>query len=38
MRFAQAGAFELDDLNRELVPLLRERAPADMTPTKLSAL
>jgi hypothetical protein len=38
LRFAQAGAFELDDLNRELVPLLRERAPADMTPTKLSAL
>jgi thiol-disulfide isomerase/thioredoxin len=38
LRFAQAGAFELDDLNRELVPLLRERAPADMTPTTLSAL
>jgi thiol-disulfide isomerase/thioredoxin len=37
LRFAQAGAFELDDLNRELVPLLSERSPADMAPTKLSA-
>ena len=30
LRFAAAGAFDLDDLNRELVPLLRERPPADL--------
>lgn len=30
LRFAKPGAFELDDLNRELVPLLQEPAPADM--------
>jgi cytochrome c biogenesis protein CcmG/thiol:disulfide interchange protein DsbE len=30
LRFAAAGAFDLDDLNRELVPLLRERSPADL--------
>ena len=28
IRFAQAGAMELDDLNRELVPLLQERPTA----------
>lgn len=28
IRYAKAGAFELDDLNRELVPLLLEPAPA----------
>ncbi|WP_421851748.1 TlpA family protein disulfide reductase [Novosphingobium sp.] len=33
LRYAQAGAFELDDLNRELVPLLREPAPADLPST-----
>ncbi len=38
LRFAQAGAFELDDLNRELVPLLRESPPADVAQQKLSAL
>ncbi|WP_091145030.1 TlpA disulfide reductase family protein [Novosphingobium sp. CF614] len=27
IRYAKAGAFDLDDLNRELVPLLREPAP-----------
>jgi cytochrome c biogenesis protein CcmG, thiol:disulfide interchange protein DsbE len=30
LRFARPGAFELDDLNRELVPLLREPVPADL--------
>lgn len=29
VRYAKAGALELDDLNRELIPLLNERAPAD---------
>jgi thiol-disulfide isomerase/thioredoxin len=29
VRYAAAGAFDLDALNRVLVPLLRERAPAD---------
>lgn len=29
IRYAKAAAFELDDLNRELVPLLREPPPAD---------
>jgi thiol-disulfide isomerase/thioredoxin len=38
LRFAQAGAFELDDLNREIVPLLRERPPADVAQQELSAL
>lgn len=33
LRFAQPGAFELDDLNRELVPLLQEPAPADAPAT-----
>lgn len=33
LRFAKAGALELDDLNRELVPLLKEPAPADATGT-----
>jgi cytochrome c biogenesis protein CcmG/thiol:disulfide interchange protein DsbE len=28
VRYAKAGALELDDLNRELIPLLNERAPA----------
>lgn len=28
IRYAKAGAFELDDLNRELIPLLQEPAPA----------
>lgn len=28
VRYAKAGAFALDDLNRELVPLLNEPAPA----------
>ncbi|MEP9400969.1 TlpA disulfide reductase family protein [Sphingomonas sp. VNH70] len=28
VRYAKAGAMTLDDLNRELVPLLREAAPA----------
>ncbi|MDR6788879.1 thiol-disulfide isomerase/thioredoxin [Sphingomonas sp. BE138] len=28
VRYAKAGAFALDDLNRELVPLLNERPPA----------
>jgi peroxiredoxin len=29
VRYAKAGAFELDDLNEVLVPLLKEPAPAD---------
>lgn len=29
LRFAEPGAFQLDDLNRELVPLLQEPAPDD---------
>jgi thiol-disulfide isomerase/thioredoxin len=29
IRYAQAGAFQLDDLNRELVPLLQEQAPVE---------
>ena len=29
VRYAKAAAFGLDDLNRELVPLLREPRPAD---------
>jgi thiol-disulfide isomerase/thioredoxin len=29
VRYAAAGAFDLDTLNRVLVPLLRERAPAN---------
>lgn len=33
LRFAKAGALELDDLNRELVPLLKEPAPADLPTT-----
>lgn len=28
LRYAKAAAFDLDDLNRELVPLLNERGPA----------
>ena len=28
VRYAKAGAMDLDDLNRELIPLLREPAPA----------
>jgi cytochrome c biogenesis protein CcmG, thiol:disulfide interchange protein DsbE len=28
IRYAKAASFDLDDLNRELVPLLREPAPA----------
>ena len=32
IRYAQANAFDLDDLNRELVPLLREPVPADAAP------
>jgi peroxiredoxin len=28
VRYARAGAFDLDDLNRELVPLLKEPAPS----------
>lgn len=28
VRYAKAGAMDLDDLNRELIPLLRESAPA----------
>lgn len=32
LRFAKAGALELDDLNQQLVPLLREPAPADAPP------
>jgi cytochrome c biogenesis protein CcmG/thiol:disulfide interchange protein DsbE len=32
LRFAAAGALELDDLNRELVPLLKEQPPADVSP------
>ena len=27
VRYAKAGAMDLDDLNRELIPLLRERVP-----------
>ncbi|WP_295525121.1 TlpA disulfide reductase family protein [Novosphingobium sp. Chol11] len=38
LRYAQANAFELDDLNRELVPLLRERPPADAAMPELSTL
>ncbi|MFM9935614.1 MAG: TlpA family protein disulfide reductase [Novosphingobium sp.] len=38
LRFAQAGAFQLDDLNRELVPLLKECPPADVVQPELSAL
>lgn len=33
LRFAEPGAFELDDLNRELVPLLREPAPDQVAGT-----
>ena len=29
VRYAKAGALELNDLNRELIPLLNEPAPAD---------
>jgi cytochrome c biogenesis protein CcmG, thiol:disulfide interchange protein DsbE len=29
IRYARAGAFQLDDLNRELVPLLQEQAPVE---------
>lgn len=29
IRYAKAGAFQLDDLNRELVPLLQEQAPVE---------
>jgi cytochrome c biogenesis protein CcmG, thiol:disulfide interchange protein DsbE len=32
IRYAKAGAFDLDDLNRELVPLLNEPAPAENKP------
>lgn len=38
LRYAQAGAFELDDLNRELVPLLQESPPADGPMAGLTAL
>lgn len=33
IRWARAGAFELDDLNRELVPLMNEPMPAGVAPT-----
>ena len=33
VRYAKAGAFDLDDLNREIVPLLNEPVPAGVTPT-----
>jgi thiol-disulfide isomerase/thioredoxin len=33
LRFAKAGALDLDDLNRELVPLLKEPAPTDVAGT-----
>lgn len=33
VRYAKVGAFDLDELNRILVPLLRERAPADVAQT-----
>jgi cytochrome c biogenesis protein CcmG/thiol:disulfide interchange protein DsbE len=36
LRYAKAGAFDLDALNRILVPLLREPAPSDGPPTVLS--
>jgi hypothetical protein len=29
VRYAKAGAFDLDDLNEVLVPLLKEPAPAE---------
>ncbi|MGN6375557.1 MAG: TlpA family protein disulfide reductase [Sphingomonas sp.] len=32
IRYAKAAAFDLDDLNRVLVPLLREPRPADAVP------
>jgi cytochrome c biogenesis protein CcmG/thiol:disulfide interchange protein DsbE len=32
VRYAMAGAFGLDDLNRELVPLLKEVPPAEAAP------
>ena len=32
VRYAQAGAFTLDDLNRVIVPLLNEPAPAPAAP------
>ena len=31
VRYMKAGALDVDDLNRELVPLLREPAPAEVT-------
>jgi len=33
VRYAKAAAFDLDDLNRELVPLLNEPVPAGVSPT-----
>lgn len=33
VRYAKAGAFDLDDLNREIVPLLNEPAPAEQGTT-----
>ena len=33
VRYAKAAAFDLDDLNRELVPLLREPGPAPAVAT-----
>jgi thiol-disulfide isomerase/thioredoxin len=35
LRFAKAGALDLDDLNNELVPLLREPLPGDAGQTSL---
>ena len=32
VRYAKAGAFEIDELEKVIVPLLREEAPADPTP------
>jgi len=33
VRYAKAAAFDLDDLNREIVPLLNEPVPAGVSPT-----
>lgn len=37
VRYARAGAFELDDLNDLLIPLLREPVPTPVPATKVTA-